>query len=117
MIDVDIVIVVAKQVLTQQSASCCIGKPGRVVEVIIAASDSLCNAHAVARICDGKYAVTEEEPDPEAGGGEADVRPFGGHALWLVGRQSVMRRLDRWCCLWRLGLRVCLRLRLRPLHL
>ena len=93
-VDVVVVIVVAKKVVAQQSAGCCISKPDRVVVKIMAAPNSMCNAHAVARIRDGEYAVAEEEPDPETGGCEADGGPFIGHGL-LVGREWAKRRLDR----------------------
>lgn len=80
MIGVDIVIVVAEQLLAQQSASCSIDKPDPVVvEEIMAAPTPLCNTHAVAGIRDGKHAVAEEEPGPVTGDGEAYERPFGGH--------------------------------------
>ena len=87
------VIVVAKQVVAQQSAGCCISKPDIVVVKTMAALNSVCNAHTVARISDGKHAVAEEEPNPETGGCEADGGPFVGHGF-CVGREWGKRRLN-----------------------
>ena len=66
---------ITNQVVAQSAAS--MGKPDRVVEV--SAMSPFCMAHTIAGIGNGEHAVSEEKPDPEAGGCEAEYGPMVRH--------------------------------------
>lgn len=70
-----IVVAIAEQVVAQRAG--CVGEPDGVVEV--AALSAFCVAHPVAGVGDVEDAISEQEPDPEAGGCQADYGPFVRH--------------------------------------